>query len=235
MLSNRRSVVLACALGLALGLVSSSAGVAQGPGGGDAGSWTVRGFGAWVEPTDDSFAFGRPIEPPLPDEPSSAAFTLDDGSGWGLGLEYRLTRRLGVEAQAIVADLDSELELRFGVPVNLIGVDRREVGIDLYSLGLNVHLTPERRLDVYAGLLGALVSYDDFRGQVGGITFRREGIDDTAVGLALGADLFLDRSRRWAATAAVRQLWSTGDAGDDLGIDVDPRIVTAGVAVRWGG
>jgi hypothetical protein len=64
MLSNRRSVVLACALGLALGLVSSSAGVAQGPGGGDAGSWTVRGFGAWVEPTDDSFAFGRPIEPP---------------------------------------------------------------------------------------------------------------------------------------------------------------------------
>jgi hypothetical protein len=31
----------------------------------------------------------------------------------------------------------------------------------------------------------------------------------------------------------VRQLWSTGAAGAALGIAVDPRIVTAGAAVRW--
>lgn len=87
MRSKSRSIVLACGIGLAFGLVASSAGMAQGPGG-DAGSWTVRGFGAWIQPSDDPFPFGPPIEdPPLAGPRLTPSFTLDDGSGWGLALE----------------------------------------------------------------------------------------------------------------------------------------------------
>lgn len=125
--------------------------------------------------------------------------------------------------------------MRFGEPVNAEGADRRELETDVYGLGVNFHLTPERRIDVYAGVFGALVSYGEFRGVVSGITFFQEVDDDTALGVGLGADLFVDPSRRWAATAAVRRLWSTATPAEGLGgIDVDPVIVTAGVAVRWG-
>ena len=235
MRSTSRSIVLVFVIGLALGLAAPSAGMAQGPGS-DAGSWTLRGFGVWIHPSDDPFPFGPPIEdPPLAGPRLTPSFTLDDGSGWGLALEYRVTRRLGIEAQAILADLDSEFRLRFGEPVNTEGADRRELETDVYGLGVNFHLTPERRIDVYAGVFGALVSYGEFQGVVSGITFFQEVDDDTALGVGLGADLFVDPSRRWAATAAVRRLWSTATPVEGLGgIDVDPVIVTAGVAVRWG-
>ena len=197
---------------------------------GDAkGGWALRGFGSWVGTAGDTLHSGPPIDPLPPAIESS--LTLDDGSGAGLALEYRATRRLGVEALALLADLDGVLRVRALDQVSPEGTVTRDVSCDLVGAGLNFHLTPGRRADVYLGPLVAIVQYDDFRADLGGLTFLSDFDDDTAFGVTLGADVALGRSRHWAFTASARQLWSR--ASRDL--DVDPLIASAGVAYRWGG
>lgn len=236
MRSTSRFTLAAAAIGLVAGLVLCSPTAARGPGGQGAGSWTLRGFGAWLQSNGDPYPFGTTDIEGMP-LPYAPRFTLGDGDGEGLALEYRVTRRLGIEALAIRADLEGEFRLRPLDPPGPEDVDTRNVQSDVFGLGLNLHLAPARsRFDVYVGPLVARVRYGDFRGEAGGITFVSPVDDDTALGVTLGADVFFGSARRWAATAAVRRLWSSADhQGSDNGIDVDPLIVTAGAAYRWGG
>ena len=236
MRSTHRFAFVAGAIGLVVGLVLCSAAAARGSAGQGAGSWTLRGFGAWVHSNGDSYPFGTTDIEGMP-LPYAPRFTLEDGDGAGLSLEYRVTRRLGIEALAILANLESEFRLRPLDPPGPEDVDTRDVESDVFGVGLNLHLAPAgRRFDVYVGPLVAVVQYDDFRGEAGGITFASRVDDDTALGFTLGADVFLGTSGRWAATAAVRQLWSKALHGSsDRGIDVDPLIVSLGVARCWGG
>lgn len=229
-----RSAAAAASAGLVAFLILSPAVAAQELAGATKGGWTLRGFGARLGTTGDTLHSGPPIDPFPPVIESS--FTLDDGSGAGLALEYLATRRLGIEALAIRADLDGVLRVRALDQVSPEGTLTRDVSCDLYGVGLNLHLTPGRRADVYLGPLVALARYGDFRADLGGLTFVTDLDDDTAFGVTLGTDVALGRSRNWALTASARRLWATavrGRSGRDL--DLDPLIAAAGVAYRWGG
>lgn len=221
-------------------LLFSPAAAAQGASGAEKGSWTVRGFGAWLETDDFTFQSGPAIDP-LPPVIDFFSFSLGDGSGAGLALEYRATRRLGVEALAIRADIEGELRIVVSNPPIPEQVVRQDVETDLYGLGVNFHLTPGRRIDLYVGPLVAYLQYDDFNASfdLGGFTgtFQARFSDDTAYGATLGADIPLGSSGRWAVSGAVRQLWYDSDEGDEdsTEIELDPLVATAGVAYRWGG
>lgn len=200
----------------------------------DAGRWVVRGFGARIEADGDTLRSGPPIDPLPPVVEHS--LTLEDGSGVGLALEYRATRRLGVEALALAADLDADFRLRSIDPPAPTTRVTRDVSSDLLGVGLNVHLTPGRRVDLYAGPLVALVRYGDLRAEAGDLVFSADFDDDTALGVTLGADVLLGSSGRWAATGTLRRLWSTTEVVDTgAELDVDPWIASAGIAYRWGG
>lgn len=187
------------------------------------GSWTLRGFGAWLDTKELRFESGPSIDP-FPFLPTvEFSFTLGDGSGAGLALEYRATHRLGMEALAIRADLDGELRLSISNPQFQEQVVPTDVEGDLYGLGLNVHLTPSRRFDVYVGPLVAYVDYGNFKGSfdiavgpgdlMGSAEVRFD--DDKAYGATLGADVPLGRSGAWAVSAAVRKLWYDSKGGGD--------------------
>lgn len=231
---NHRFVALVTGIGMLAGLTLGSAAAAAGPADPGAGSWTLRGFGAWVNTTGDRLRSGPPIDNFAPVVEFS--LTLDDGTGAGLALEYRATRRLGIEALAILADLDATFRLRTLAPVALEEQETRDLGTDLLGVGLNVHLTPGRRIDLYAGPLIALVRYDDFRSDLEAGSLQAEFDDDTALGVTLGADIALGNSGKWACSLALRRLWSSTEVVDSIfELDVDPLIASAGIAYRWGG
>jgi len=219
-------------------LFFSPAAAAQGGYEAGKGSWTVRGFGAWI----DTEGFERRSHS-LHDFPVfSSVLTIGDGDGVGLSLEYRITRRIGVEALALEGELDGEFRLVFTDPPNPEQRVTQGVGTELYGLGVNLHLTPGRRVDAYVGPVVAEIRYDDFSGFINcghpltRCTFQTTFSDDTALGMTLGADVTLGNTDRWALSAAVRQLWS--DPEDELErteLEMDPLIVTAGVAFRFGG
>jgi outer membrane protein W len=240
MRSTRGFAAAAATAGVIGLLFFSPAAAAQGGYEAGKGSWTVRAFGAWLDTDEFRFESGPAIDPfpPILD----FTFTLGDGSGAGLSLEYRATRRVGVEALAIRADLEGEFRVTLFNPPIPEQVVTDDVETDLYSLGVNFHLTPGRRFDVYAGPVVAYVQYDDFKASVDlGFgspgTFEARFTDDTAYGIALGADYPLGRSGRWAVSGAVRQLWydSGDDEEDSVEVGLDPLIATAGVAYRFGG
>ena len=218
-------------------LFFSPAAAAQGGYEAGKGSWTVRGFGAWLDTDGEPLHF-RSIDqfPPV----GESSFDLGDGDGMGLALEYRITRRLGVEALALVADLEGEVRSVFTDPPIPEQVVTRDVETELFALGLNLHLMPGRRIDVYLGPILAFVEYGEFRapvvtGEATTGTAFIESSDDTALGATLGADLFLGSSGRWALSGAVRQLWSRFRKDSFFEIETDPLIATAGVAYRFGG
>lgn len=239
MRSSHRLAAAAAATGLLALLLLSPAAAAEGPPGQGAGSWTLRGFGAWLDTNVETETFGSIDNfAPAPE----GSFSLGNGDGAGLALEYRITRRFGIEALAIFADIEGEFRIVFIEPPIPEQVVTKDVETDLYGLGVNVHLTPGRRIDVYLGPVVALVQYGDFRAltdcgdPISLCTFEARFSDDTALGVTLGADVALGRSGRWAATGALRQLWSNPDEQEDKRkVDLDPLIASAGVAYRWGG
>jgi len=221
---------------LIVGLILCPLAVTAAPAGQDAGTWTVRGFGAWVGTTGDALRSGPPIDNFAPVVEFS--LTLDDGTGAGLALEYRATRRLGIEALAVLADLDADFRLRVFDQGVSVSQETRDLSTDILGLGLNLHLTPQRRIDVYAGPLVALVRYGDVTADFAGGEFiiLADFEDDTAFGVTLGADIALGSSGRWACSLALRRLWSSAKVADSIfEVDVDPLIASAGLAYRWGG
>lgn len=210
---------------LLLGSAALPVAAADGGGAPDA-RWIVRGYGVWVSPTGDEVAEARPI----PED--RATFSMTDGAGFGLGLEYRWTRRLGVELGAMTADLDADFRLETG---GLVLTDRETIATTSYSLGVNVHLLPGGRADLYAGGFVAMSAFDDviFLTEAG-LREKRSFDDDYGFGLALGMDVPFRPGGAWTFSASARYLLTIMEAeasGDDL--DLDPLIVTAGLGYRF--
>lgn len=208
---------------LAFVLLASAAIATAAPaaGSGPPGSqWTLRGHAAWVSPTDEQVASDGSI------------FSMDDGTGFGLDLEYRATRRLGIELGAFAADLDGRFRLDAG---GLALDDTESIGMTSYSLGLTYHFAPGDRVDLHAGPFAAMSAYDDviFLSEAG-LREKRSFDDDYGFGLKVGIDVALRPGGAWALSASARYLLTILEAeesGNDL--DLDPLILTAGLTYRF--
>lgn len=128
----------------------------------------------------------------------SAQSTKGGGSngslGFGLGVEYRLSPRIGVEVEGLRSNVGSKEEFDiFGM-----ATITAETEVDATPLlaRLDVHLTPGRRADLYLGPVGGYVLMSDLtlrlRGEAGGEEQVFEQRIDTRDELAWGAHLGLD-------------------------------------------
>ncbi len=198
--------------------------------------WVFRLFGARPDPASDS-SYTSVFRPNGVNERSD--LRLDAGIGFGLGLEYLASRRVGVELSAIFADLDSQLMFDLD---ELWETDTADLGITMITLGLNYHLTPDRRVDFFVGPLIGLVQYDSASYRVLGETVRHNfGDDDFTWGLNFGLDFPFKPDSRWGLTAGLRYLDSSADEGDDddnatgqeRSLDVNPLTLMAGIAYRF--
>ena len=191
--------------------------------------WSVRAEGIWLSPKNDR----APALLGANGASGPASYGIEgDGSGFGLGIGYRLTPHLGLALDVASADLDVVLrtETAAGTFEN-----SESAGFDMYLAGVDWHFAPERRLDVSVGLIAAMTKLEDLvfltaSGDREKMTFD----DDVGVGLSLGIEWPFGAESRWRLMGRARSLQTIleSDSGS-RDLDLDPLIVSAGVAYAF--
>lgn len=177
------------------------------------------------------------------DDDGSIRVAGDAGPGFSLVGERRLNDRLGVELGAQWSESDLELtlngEMFCGSTFCALTASDSVRSLTL-SLGLDIHLTPERKADLYVGPVLAWVRYSDPTFRFQEETLRGSIDDELAWGGVVGLDVpFGDRG--WHLSGSLRYLRAEPDATaqDDEGpagqasLDFDPIAVAVGVGYRF--
>lgn len=193
---------------------------------GEEKGWSLRANFYWVDPD------GRSSEV----EPDGVRVVTDASSSFGFGVtaEYRFSRRLGTEfgfLGASAVDFEVRQQLPSGPVITFIDTTT----FVPYFAGLNLHLTPGKKTDVYIGALLAYVTYSDLRitAPPGSV---RVGLDrDIAPGFLVGLDVPA-KDKSWFFNASVRYMiadFSTTLEGTRESVDFDPLIVGVGFGYRF--
>ena len=198
---------------------SGAAGAADGP-------MQLRVFALSMDPTGDTVF--------VPDTGERTRFDADAGYGGGVELEYRASERFGVDFGVLTADpmIDALIDETGGITASA------QLRVTPVYVGLNVHLTPTSRADLYAGPLLAYVAYSSFDLVTDPWFLKEEFVteNDWGVGIAVGLDVRLG-DRGWLLNAAFRYLDTTLEASPPDGsigtTDVDPMIFSVGVGYRF--
>lgn len=217
-------VTAALSVLLALILVAASPLSAQS---GTDSKWSVRASVAGIYPT------GSVVNAEVP--AGKTTFDVSSGTGFGLDLSYRLSRRVSLQAGLLVGDVDAELGLEPPTAARL--KDTETVSTETFSLGADFHLTPDRRTDFYIGALVAMSTFD-------GVTFlTEEGLrekrpfdDDVGFGAQAGVEFPLGSSDRWSLGLRLRYLLVIMEAESDSGgrdYDFDPFVPSLGISYRF--
>ena len=192
--------------------------------------WQLRFGGVWIDP-DVSFS-------DVDSDGDRVNAGADSEIGFGLALERRFSPRLGLELGALYAapDLTLDANLANGARFNVVD----SVSFTAITAGLNIHLTPDKAVDLYVGpLLGyALFGDVGFRVQAAGQTLTSDfsSADDFALGAQIGADIpFGDGP--WSLNLAARYLDAslevTDDEGEKTDLGFDPLVLSVGFGYRF--
>jgi len=178
-------------------------------------SWTLRFHGAIVDSSgggDPGFADGL-------------VSRVDGGGGFGIGVEVRLSDRLGLELSTLYAGLEVSMQLS----AKAATAETVALGIVPVSFGLPIHLPTGDRLDLFVAPALSIVSYRDVRATVGPFsTGTSVNVDsDLGFGAALGLDVPFGKGK-WAFSSGLRYIKTASDE-----TDIDPVIVTIGFAYRF--
>lgn len=159
---------------------------------------------------------------------------VDNGVGAGLALEWRASCLIGLEPSIARYQLDSHL--MFDSATEWL-MDDEDIDLDILALGLNFHVTPKSPVDFYLGPVIAWARGNDtdysLDGSLG--SFNSDWGDDFAFGAQLGLDV--PASGGWAFNANVKYLNGISlesDSVPGLDADIDPFLLNAGFAYRWG-
>jgi outer membrane protein W len=168
------------------------------------------------------------------DTGESISYSNTNGTGFGIDLEYRASKRLGIDFGVFSASPSIDVEVGYQ-PFTISASG--DLKITPICAALNVHLTPNSRFDLYIGPLLAYVRYGGFKlAAAPGLveTFTTE--HDFGVGGVVGLDIGLG-SGQWSLNAAVRYIDTTLEAASSDGgpgrTDIDPTIYSLGVGVRF--
>jgi outer membrane protein len=190
------------------------------------GPWRLRIFAVSMNPSGDEVVV----------EGSGERISFDAGGGYGGGfeLEYRASRRLGIDFGVLTAAPVIDVLID---EVGVISASAKPRITPVYA-ALNVHLTPDSRADLYVGPLLAYVVYSSFD-LVVDPWFLTEGFvteNDFGIGINVGLDVRLGDGG-WLLGAAFKYLDTTLEASPpDEGIgrtDIDPMIFSVGVGYRF--
>jgi outer membrane protein len=188
--------------------------------------WRFRLFAVSMDPTGDTVF--------VPDTGERIHFDAGGGYGGGLELEYRASRRLGIDVGALTASPVIDVLID---EVGVISASARPRISPVYA-GVNFHLTPDSTADLYVGPLLAYVVYSSFD-LVTDPWFLREWFvteNDWGIGINAGLDVRLGDGG-WLLTAAFKYVDTTLEASppdESIGkTDIDPMIFSIGVGYRF--
>jgi len=157
----------------------------------DEGGWRLR----------VDFGFFDPGGAGILIDTGTATFQSDFDGGGGVGVrgEYRWSRRMGVEAGFFSG---ASVDVGFSG-----GTSTAEISsFTVFAPGLDVHLTPEAKVDLYVGPQLALVNYSDLTTSVlPGFVGSSISVDsDVGFGAILGLDIPVGERNRWTFQTNLR-------------------------------
>lgn len=223
----RKTTLIAALCAVALGWTSAAIADVE-------KTWIVRVGALWV---DTELDFRQD------DDGASIRLTGDAGFGFSLVGEYRVSDRLGVELGAQWSENDLELRLTgetfCGSTFCTVTASDSTRPLTL-GLGLDIHLSPGRRADLYVGPVLAYVLYSDPTFRALGETLRASIDNELAWGGVVGLDVPFG-NRGWHFSSSIRYLQAEADvtARDDEGeagaasLDFDPLAVAIGFGYRF--
>jgi outer membrane protein W len=178
-------------------------------------SWTLRVHGAIIE----SSASDRT------NEGNYAVSSVDVGGGFGIGAEYRVSNRFGLEFSTLFAGL----EIGSSVSGGAKAVQSFELSMMPLTLAVPYHFRTGGRVDLGGRRIIKKVRYLDIETYAdrAGVGTSVDVDSDAALGAALGVDVPFGNGK-WAFSSGLRYMKTR--AADT---DVDPVIVTLGFAFRF--
>ncbi|MGB5295174.1 MAG: hypothetical protein WBP34_09515, partial [Thermoanaerobaculia bacterium] len=153
--------------------------------------WIARGYYMHVWPGSDTLHVENPVGL---DPPVFTQFWVDGGNGFGGEVEFMFKPNLGVWGGLAFNNMKTNLMYDRG-DVWLNSDDR--VDMRHINLGLNYHFTPDRRADIFAGVLVSWIGYSsstfyfsEIPPEFGGPQdYQIKYDDELAWGLNLGVDV----------------------------------------------
>jgi outer membrane protein W len=191
--------------------------------------WKLHVDGVWLDP-DGEISY-------VDFEGDTITTTADSSTGFGAGIEYRFSNRLGLELGVVTGvDIDFNVNVASGP----LSVDLKDsMGFTLTSLGLNIYFTSGDGVQFYLTPVVGTASYDNLTFTIFDETIRIDVDGDTVYGGTVGLDLPLGGSA-WFVTGRLSYLVASVDVRDkdepqDPGteIDIDPLIATVGIGIRF--
>lgn len=185
----------------------------------------------------------------LSTQSTTGSFDGSEGSGgFGLGLEYRMSPRLGVQLDILSSQLEDEMS--FGFFDEDFFTIQSSLRMTPVLAGLNVHLTPGRRADLYVGPVLGLIRYDDIELAFSGDVLEGEVVpvqrvrteDGFAWGARLGVDVPIGgRGAFFTASATYLKSEVEVEGFDDPEVedfgsssfDLDPLVTQLGFGYRF--
>ncbi len=143
---------------------------------------------------------------------SGYGYDVDVGGALAISAEYRFSRRLGVDIGGISGG-------GIGLTSRTASIGQTEflvydtLSFSALTGGLDIHLTPDQRADLYLCPMVALMVYGSIAVD-GGRGFARTGLDfdeDLALGAALGVNAPFGARQKWSFSAQLTYLESTLD------------------------
>ena len=189
--------------------------------------WRIRFYAAAIDMGSESDGFDR-----------NGGFDFDIGGGLGFNAEYQLSKRLGIDL-GVLSGAGVDLAYDSGWAGHSSRVSQETLTFTPLTVGLDVHLTPESRVDLYASPLIALVQYGGFAVRSGptGVRTEWDFDEDLAFGASLGLGVPFG-NERWSFEANLTYLDTTleGSTGSELTMDngFDSTIFGLGFGYRFG-
>lgn len=189
--------------------------------------WSLRFYAAAIDFDEGSPGVGGLSR--------QGTYGVDFGGGLGVNAEYRFSRRLGVDIGAMVgAGVDlAARSVQAGQVTSLV---YDTVSFTPLTAGLDVHLTPDRRVDLYVCPKLAWIRYGRLAvaNSTVGVTTEVDFDDDFAVGGAIGIGVPFGK-QNWSFEANLTFMDSSmsGTRGDGAIVSTDYGMTIFGVGFGY--
>jgi outer membrane protein W len=171
---------------------------------------------------------------------------FDSATGYGFGLEYRASRRLGFELTSFTSKVESQIDFDF-FGIFQIGLDT-ELQVTPVLGQLDFHMTPDHTVDLHGGPVIGWVRYGDLKTQVSSHVFGDDSVETERVrtkdAFAWGAHLdfdvpfgksgsFFTAGATYLSAAVKAAPGQTEEGESDTILHLDPLVLKVGVGYRF--
>ena len=193
--------------------------------------WIVRGGGIYAATTSDKSVSTVTLPPPMTQE--TTTLSVSDGPGFGVGLEYRLTERIGLEIAYLSAAHDADAVL-----TNDLGTftSTDSLGLRTFTVGANYYFPANGRfLWSVGGFLAETFSDDvTFTYPALGRTDILAFDQDYGLGLKAAMDLPFAPGSPWMFSVEGRYMSTILESEvGNRDLDLNPLVLSLSVAYRF--